>query len=79
MPCLSNEKRYRKNSNGFEQEEQFENFSRKSAAKNSLRHWWIKNIYRYLPGWVQCRRCKSWGWISPSVLGTSGHHPGTPD
>ena len=37
MPYFSNEKRYRKNSNGFElQEEQIVNSSRKSETKNGF-------------------------------------------
>ena len=47
MPYFSNEKRYGKNSNGFELQEQLVNFSRQSES--NFRRWWVKNIM-YLSG-----------------------------
>ena len=47
MPYFSDEKRYRKNSNGFELqepiEEQLVNFSRKSEIKNRFRRYRVNN------------------------------------
>ena len=47
MPYFSDEKRYRKNSNGFELQEPrgtIGAFFRKSERKNSFRRWWVPNF-----------------------------------